>query len=133
VKQGEEYTEGQLAPTLDLRTAADAAEAPVAEVLAVIGQQAIVVLADARANASHVNTDLMFPLPDPLKLRGLRESRGGSNCVFGLTLGERAAARRTGQPLVDYSVRRRMPRPQKGAIDRLDRVAQRCSLPQILN
>jgi hypothetical protein len=35
MKQGEEYTEGQLPPTLDLRTAADAAEAPVAEVLAV--------------------------------------------------------------------------------------------------
>jgi hypothetical protein len=30
-------------------------------------------------------------------------------------------------------MRRRMLRPQKGAIDRLDRVAQRCSLPQILN
>src|SRR5579863_3102484 len=53
VKQGDEHTKGQLPPSLDLRAMADAAAAPVAEVLAVIGQQAIVVLADARASASH--------------------------------------------------------------------------------
>jgi hypothetical protein len=42
-----------LQSALDLRTVTDAAEAPVAEVLAVIGQQAIVILADARAGASY--------------------------------------------------------------------------------
>jgi hypothetical protein len=51
-----------------------------------------------------------------------------------MTLGERATVPRTGQPPVDSSLRRRVPRPQKGAIDRLDRVAHRCSLPpEILN
>src|ERR1019366_2072365 len=39
-------------PPFDLRAATDTAEAPIAEVLAVIGQQAIIVLAEARSSAS---------------------------------------------------------------------------------
>ena len=53
VKHGEEYAKGEPQSSFDLCAVADAAEAPVAEVLAVIGQQAIVVLTDTRARAQY--------------------------------------------------------------------------------
>lgn len=47
-----EYSEGQLQRLLHLGAVAHAAETPVAEMLAVIGQQAIVTLAEARPGTS---------------------------------------------------------------------------------
>ena len=47
-----EYSEGQLQRLLHLGAVAHAAETPVAEMLAVIGQQAIVTLAEARSGTS---------------------------------------------------------------------------------
>jgi hypothetical protein len=52
VKQGIEYSEWQLQRSLHLSAMAHAVETPVAEMLAVIGQQAIIVLTEARAGAS---------------------------------------------------------------------------------
>ena len=53
VKQSAEYSERQLQRSLHLSAVAHAAETPVAEVLAVIGQKAIIILAEARAGASN--------------------------------------------------------------------------------
>jgi hypothetical protein len=52
VKQGTEYSERQPQRSLHLSAVADAGETPVAEVLAVIGEHAIIILAEARAGAS---------------------------------------------------------------------------------
>src|ERR1700685_2514949 len=52
MKQSIEDSERQLQRLLDLRAVANAAETPVAEVLAGIGQQAIIVLPEARPGAS---------------------------------------------------------------------------------
>jgi hypothetical protein len=52
MKQSAESSEWQPQWSLHLSAAVDAAETPVAEVFAVIGQQAIVILAEARAGAS---------------------------------------------------------------------------------
>jgi hypothetical protein len=52
VKQGAEYSEWQPQRSFHLSAMADAAETPVAEVLAVISQQAIIILAEARTRAS---------------------------------------------------------------------------------
>jgi len=51
VEQAAEYPRRQSQPFLYLSTAADPAETPVAKVLAIIGQQTIVVLAETRAGA----------------------------------------------------------------------------------
>ena len=51
VKQSAEYSEWQLQRSLHLSAVAYAGETPVAEVLAVIGHHAIVILAEARAGA----------------------------------------------------------------------------------
>jgi hypothetical protein len=52
VKQSIEDSEWQLQRLLHLSAVAHAAETPVAEVLAVIGQQAIIILAEARPGTS---------------------------------------------------------------------------------
>ena len=53
VKQSAEYSEWQLERACHLSAQANAAETPVAKVLAVIGQQTIVVLAEARASTPY--------------------------------------------------------------------------------
>jgi hypothetical protein len=53
VEHSAEYPEWQLERTCHLSAQAHAAETPVAKVLAVVGQQAIVILAEARASTPH--------------------------------------------------------------------------------
>jgi hypothetical protein len=52
VKQNIEYAEWQVQRSLHLGAMAHAVQTPAAEMLAVIGQQAIIVLAETRAGAS---------------------------------------------------------------------------------
>jgi hypothetical protein len=51
LKQSIEYTERQLQRPLHLSAIAHAVETPVAKVLAVVGEEAIIVLTEARAGA----------------------------------------------------------------------------------
>ena len=53
VKQRTDNPQWQLQPAFHLCAAADAAETPVAEVLAVISQQPVITLTEARAGAPH--------------------------------------------------------------------------------
>jgi hypothetical protein len=51
MKQGAEYSKWHLQPSFHLSATADTAETPVAEVLAIIGQQSVIILAETRAGA----------------------------------------------------------------------------------
>ena len=51
MKQGAEYLKWQPPPSFDLSTSADTADTPVAEVLTIVSEQPISVLAETRAGA----------------------------------------------------------------------------------